>query len=82
MRLAHYLDRIIPDLSAAILRFPVPALYAILLGLYLNVTGSGGLSYETVSLAAAAGPATVPMLGRDCQPLARSCWRVAGRLCG
>ncbi len=55
MRLAHYLDRIIPDLSAAILRFPVPALYAILLGLYLNITGSGGLSDETVSLAAAAG---------------------------
>ena len=56
MGLAARLERLIPDLSAALLRFPVPSLYSILLCAYLNIEEIGGSSWdEKIAYAAAAG---------------------------
>ncbi len=46
MGLAARLEKLIPDLSAALLRFPVSALYSILLCAYLNIEEIGGASWD------------------------------------
>jgi hypothetical protein len=56
MGFAARLEKLIPDLAAALLRFPVPALYSILLCAWLNIAEIGGSSWdEDVAYAAAAG---------------------------
>ena len=56
MGVAARLERLVPDLSAALLRFPVPALYSILLCGWLNIEEIGGSSWdEKIAYAAAAG---------------------------
>ena len=56
MGVAARLEKLIPDLAAALLRFPVPALYSILLCAWLNIEEIGGSSWdEKIAYAAAAG---------------------------
>ena len=54
MRLAARLEQLVPDLSATLLRFPVPVALSIALCLYFNVAGVSGSSGEMVMAGAAA----------------------------
>ena len=55
MRWAARLDRLIPDLSATLLRFPVPAVLSLALCVYVNIEGIDGGGGTMVAAGAAAG---------------------------
>ena len=61
MGLVSRLDRLVPDLSATLLRFPVPAALSVALCVYVNIFAIGGSDKD---FNVAAGAAAAFKIGR------------------